>query len=104
MLIITPEAKKWLDKKGCSAIILERQVVQTHTCSCSNLNYMKVRMGEPTDKVNFRMEIVDGIAVYYSDKIKFPQNRDFRIELSSVLGLKSLKIEGVFQSEEIKLG
>ena len=104
MLIITPEAKKWLDKKGCSAIILERQVIQTHACSCTNMNYMKVQTGEPYEKANYRVESVDGIAVYYSDKIKFPQNRDFRIELSSVLGLKSLKIEGVFQSEEIKLG
>ena len=104
MFTITPDAKDWLEKKGCSAIILERQVIQTHACSCTTMNYMKVQTGEPAEKVNYKVESADDIAIYYLDKIKFPQNRNFRIELSSVLGLKSLKIEGVFQSEEIKLG
>ena len=102
MLKISPEAKAWLEKKERSAITLVRQVAKVNTCCCSTISYMDAVLGKPQkDPAEYHKETIDGIDVYFQQKIKFPEDRDVTIELSNTLGLKSLKVTGMFQGGAI---
>lgn len=102
MLKISPEAKAWLGKKGQSAITLVRQVAKVNTCCCSTINYMDVVLGKPEkEPAEYLKETIDGIDIYFQKRIKFPEDRDVTVELSNTLGLKSLKVTGMFQDGAI---
>ena len=99
MIKITPEAKTWLEKKGHDTVTLVKKVARTSACSCSHVNYMDISFGGPEKKAEeFRKESVDGINVYYQSKLQIPEDREVSIELESILGLKSLKVAGMFET------
>ena len=99
MIKITPEAKAWLEKKGQDTVTLIKRVARTSACSCSHLNYMDISFGVPEKNAEeFRKESIDGINVYYQSKLQIPDDREVSIQLESTLGLKSLKVAGLFDT------
>jgi hypothetical protein len=99
MLTITPEAKSWLDQKEKSAITLIKKVAKVNSCSCSRVNYMDVKLGAPkgNDEAFTKLE-VDGVDIYYEQNVQLPPEREITVKLNSMLGLKSLKVEGLFDN------